>query len=79
MVQIERAVHLACFRKYFSLLSHTTKDLIVSVLYFRDVINEVTNPEQPIHGETNEWYGINLKMRMLQLEQQWVAQLNDRL
>ncbi len=74
LLQIERAVHLACFRKYSSLLSQTTKDLIVSFLYFQDVIDEVTDPEQPIHGQTDEWYGRNLRLRMLQVEQQWIAQ-----
>jgi len=73
LAQIERAVHLACFRKYSSLLAHTTKDLIVSFLYFRDALDEVTDPEQPIHGELMDGYSRNVKSRMLQLEEQWVA------
>jgi hypothetical protein len=45
--QIERAIALGCCRRYISLLNGTANDPIFSLLYFRDVIEEVGDPELP--------------------------------
>jgi hypothetical protein len=45
--QIERAIALGCCRRYISLLNGTASDPIFSLLYFRDVIEEVRDPELP--------------------------------
>lgn len=45
--QIERAIALGCCRRYISLLNGTASDSIFSLLYFRDVIEEVRDPEVP--------------------------------
>lgn len=45
--QIERAIALGCCRRYVSLLNGTASDPIFSLSYFRDVIEEVREPELP--------------------------------
>jgi hypothetical protein len=41
------AIALGCCRRYTSLLNGTASDPIFSLSYFRDVIEEVRNPELP--------------------------------
>jgi hypothetical protein len=43
--EIERAIALGCCRRYQSLLNRTVKDPIFSFLYFRDLIEEVRDPD----------------------------------
>jgi hypothetical protein len=44
---MERAIALGCCRRYISLLNGTASDPIFSLLYFRDLIEEVRDPGLP--------------------------------
>jgi hypothetical protein len=65
--QIERAIALGCCRRYISLLNGTASDPIFSLLYFRDVIAEVRDPELPAG------YWAYIMPELAHLEQKWRA------
>lgn len=61
---------MGCCRKYVSLLNGTNSGPIFSFAYFRDVIEEVSEPEIPL----GYW---NYVMPELEhLERRWLAQMN---
>ena len=66
--QIERAIALGCCRKYVSLLNGTSSGPIFSLVYFRDIIEEVCDPEIP----TGYWNYIMPELE--HLEEKWIAQ-----
>lgn len=63
--RIERAIALGCCRRYISLLNGTASEPIFSLLYFRDVIEEVRDPELP----TGYWSYILPELQ--HLEKKW--------
>jgi hypothetical protein len=65
--QIERAIALGCCRRYISLLNGTASDPIFSFLYFRDVIEEVRDPELPAG------YWSYIMPELVHLEKKWRA------
>lgn len=65
--QIERAIALGCCRRYISLLNGTASDPIFSLLYFRDVIEEVRDPELPAG------YWSYIMPELIHLEKKWRA------
>jgi hypothetical protein len=65
--QIERAIALGCCRRYISLLNGTASDPIFSLLYFRDVIEEVCDREIPIA------YWSYIMPTLEHLEEKWQA------
>jgi hypothetical protein len=68
--RIERAIALGCCRKYVSLLNGTDNDTIFSFAYFRDLVDEVCDPEIP----SGYW---NYVMPELEhLEKKWIGQSN---
>jgi len=69
--QIERAIALGCSRKYVSLLNGTSIGSIVSLSYFRDLIEEAGDQETPAG------YWDYLKPQLQRLEAQWVARERD--
>jgi hypothetical protein len=64
--QIERAIALGCSRKYVSLLNGTSTGSIVSLSYFRDLIEEAGDQETP----TGYWD--YLKPELEHLEAKWI-------
>jgi hypothetical protein len=64
--QIERAIALGCCRRYISLLNGTASDPIFSLSYFRDVIDEVLDPELP----AGYWSYIMLELKILERKRQ---------
>lgn len=68
--QIERAIALGCCRRYISLLNGTASDPIFSLLYFRDVIEEVCDPEIP------SGYWDYVMPELLHLEKKWAEKQN---
>jgi hypothetical protein len=66
--QIERAIALGCCRKYVSLLNGTSSGLIFSLSYFRDLIDEVGDPEVP------GGYWAYVMPELEHLEKKWIAQ-----
>lgn len=66
--QIERAIALGCCRKYVSLLNGTSSGLIFSFSYFRDLIDEVGDPEVP------GGYWSYVMPELEHLEKKWIAQ-----
>jgi hypothetical protein len=64
--QIERAVALGCSRKYISFLNGTDSEPIVSLAYFRDLIEEAGDQETPAD------YWDYVKPRLERLEAQWL-------
>lgn len=65
--QIERAIALGCCRRYISLLNGTASDPIFSLLYFRDVIEEVRDPGLPAG------YWSYIMPELEHLERKWQA------
>jgi hypothetical protein len=65
--QIERAIALGCCRRYISLLNGTASDPIFSLLYFRDMIEEVRDPELPAG------YWAYIMPELAHLEKKWRA------
>lgn len=65
--QIERAIALGCCRRYISLLNGTASDPIFSLLYFRDVIDEVRDPGLPAG------YWSYIMPELEHLERKWQA------
>lgn len=63
--QIERAIALGCCRKYVSLINGTDSGTIFSFVYFRDVIEEVCDPEIP------SGYWDYVMPELLHLEKKW--------
>ena len=68
--RIERAIALGCCRRYVSLLNGTASDPIFSLLYFRDVITEVRDPEIP------SGYWDYVMPELLHLERKWAEKQN---
>jgi hypothetical protein len=68
--RIERAIALGCCRKYVSLLNGTDSDIIFSFAYFRDVIEEVCDPEIP------SGYWDYVTPELLHLEKKWAEKQN---
>jgi hypothetical protein len=66
--QIECAIALGCCRKYVSLLNGTSSGLIFSLAYFRDLIDEVGDPEVP------GGYWSYVMPELEHLEKTWIAQ-----
>jgi hypothetical protein len=64
--RIERAIALGCCRKYVSLLNGTDSGPIFSIAYFRDVIEEVQDPDVP----SGYWNYIMPEME--HLEKKWI-------
>jgi hypothetical protein len=67
LVHIQRAVHLGCLRKYVSLLNHEDGQQISSLLYFRDVIDEVNRTDV----SENYWEYVFTKLTCL--ERDWIT------
>lgn len=65
--QIERAIALGCCLRYVSLLNGTASDPIFSLLYFRDVIDEVRDPDLPAG------YWSYIMPELEHLEKKWLA------
>ena len=68
--QIGRAIALGCCRKYVSMLNGTNSGLISSLAYFRDLIEEVGDPEVPCG------YWDYVMPELEHLEKKWIAQSN---
>jgi hypothetical protein len=69
--RIERAIALGCCRKYVSLLNGTDSGTIFSFAYFRDVIDEVCDPEIP------SGYWEYVMPELLHLEKKWAEKQNE--
>jgi len=70
--QIERAIALACCRKYAGLLNGTDNEMIRRLSYFRDTLMEVQDPEA-IHADL-------LQQRLLSVEhyeKRWLISMNN--
>jgi hypothetical protein len=65
--QIERAIALGCSRKYVSLLNGTDSGPIVTLSYFRDLIEEAGDQETPAG------YWNYLKPELEHLEAKWIS------
>lgn len=65
---VERAIALGCCRKYVSLLNGTDSGPIFSIAYFRDVIEEVQDPEIP----SGYWNYITPELE--RLEKKWIEE-----
>lgn len=68
--QIERSIALGCCRKYVSLLNGTSSGPIFSLAYFRDLIDEVGDPEVPVG------YWSYVMPELEHLGKKWIAQSN---
>ena len=66
--QVERGFLLGCARKYATLLNNKSNELIVSVSYFQNVIEEAGELQMP------EDYWRYLQLRIDQMERQWLEQ-----
>jgi hypothetical protein len=64
---IERAIALGCCRKYVSLLNGTDRGPILRLAYFRDLIEEVCDPEIP------SGYWDYVIPQLEHLEKKWLA------
>ena len=71
MEQIQRAIALGCCRKYVSLLNGTDNNPIFSFVYFRDVIEEVCDPEIPAG------YWDYILPELGYLEKKWLVKVNS--
>jgi hypothetical protein len=69
--RIERAIALGCCRKYVSLLNGTDSNTIFTFAYFRDVIEEVCDPEIPAG------YWDYVMPELLHLEKKWAEKRNE--
>jgi hypothetical protein len=67
LIQVERGIVLGCSRKYANLMEATESDLIHSLAYFLDPIEEAGNNETPAE------YWAYLKHRFNNLEAKWIA------
>jgi hypothetical protein len=65
---VERGFLLGCARKYATLLSNKSSELIVSFSYFQNVIVEAGELQM------SEDYWRYLQLRIDQMEQQWLKQ-----
>lgn len=65
--QIERAIVLGCSRKYLSLLNGTDSGLIVSFVYFHDLIEEAGDQETP----ADYWAFLSLQVK--RYEDRWIT------
>jgi len=68
--QIERGIALGCSRKYVSLLNGTDSGAIISLSYFRDLIDEAGDQETA----ADHWG--YLKLQLKRYESQWRAMEN---
>jgi hypothetical protein len=66
--QIERAIALGCSRKYASWLNGTDGGPIVSLAYFRNLIEEVGGLEMP-----PEFWAFQKLVQLKRYEDQWIA------
>jgi len=69
--QIERAIALGCCRKYVSMLNGTNSGPIFSLAYFRDLIEEVGDPDVP----SGYWSYIMPELK--HLEKKWAEKQNE--
>ncbi|QHN03481.1 hypothetical protein FTO74_08960 [Granulicella sp. WH15] len=69
--QIERAIALGCCRKYVSLLNGTDSGPIFSIAYFREVIEEVCDPEIP------SGYWSYVMPELENLERKWLTKQKE--
>lgn len=68
--QIRRAVHLGCARKYASFLNNRDGHVVTTLLYFRDVIEEV------ISSDESDGYWQFKTLQMTRLERKWLSSLS---
>jgi hypothetical protein len=66
--QIERAILLGCSRKYVSWLNGSDSGAIVSLAYFRELIEEVGGLEMP-----PEFWAFQKLVQLKRYEDQWIA------
>jgi len=64
--QLQRAIWLGCARKYVAMLNGQMRLPITSLAYFESLIEEVSQPQIPIH------YWDHVRRRMEEMEKRWL-------